>query len=182
MHALHKLLRTLSLYQPYFVMMHVNEGCGLLVHGNNGLQMRMFFHHVLYVHLIEMNNPSFLACFQPCGICSILLILCLKKMIKWTWKSWCLQPRYQMHCKSDPTSPFLLGREYNNCILSLELPVKSPSLSPLIPSFEWYLQSKNFVKILSMKCWNLACTRFQSNYSSCTGRSNGNVCSSSGGA
>jgi hypothetical protein len=105
-----------------------NEGCGFLVHGNNGLQMRVFFHHVFYVHLIEMNNPSFLACFQSCGICSIFLILCLKKMIKWTWKSWYLQSRYQMHCKSDPTSPFLLGREYNNCILSLELPVKSPSL------------------------------------------------------
>jgi hypothetical protein len=36
--------------------MHVNEGCGFLVHGNNGLQMRMFFRHVLHVHLIEMNN------------------------------------------------------------------------------------------------------------------------------
>jgi len=134
MHALHKLLRTLSLYQPYFVMMHVNEGCGFLVHGNNGLQMQVLFHHVLYVHSIEMNNPSFLACFQPCGICSIFLILCLKKMIKWTWKSWYLQPRYQMHCKSDPTSPFLLGREHNNCVLSLELPVKSPCLHPLFHS------------------------------------------------
>jgi hypothetical protein len=35
-----------------------------------------------------------------------------------------------------------------------------------------------------MKCWNSAiwCIRYDSNYSSCTGRSSENICSSSGGA
>jgi hypothetical protein len=34
-----------------------------------------------------------------------------------------------------------------------------------------------------MKCWNSAfsCTRFESNYSGCTSKSNENICNSSGG-
>jgi hypothetical protein len=44
---------------------------------------------------------------------------------------------------------------------------------PLSPLFSGYPQSKNFLLNLSMKCWNSAfnAQRFESNYSSCTGRS-----------
>jgi hypothetical protein len=81
----------------------------------------------------------------------------------------------------------------------IKLSVKSPSLSPPIPSFQWYSQSneiiislvfqwypqsnENFIKsqyeILKLI---IECTRFKTNYSSCIGRSSENICSSIGGA
>ncbi len=62
--------------------------------------------------------------------------------------------------------------------------VKSPSLSPPIPLFEWYPQSKEiFIKSqYEMLKLSIQCTRFESNYSSCTGRSSENICSSIEGA
>jgi hypothetical protein len=50
-------------------------------------------------------------------------------------------------------------------------------LSPPIPSFSGIRKVRKFYLNLSIKC-----TRFQINYSSCTGRSSENICSSSGGA
>jgi hypothetical protein len=62
-------------------------------------------------------------------------------------------------------------------------PVFGPAFTPY-RLFQWYPQSKKILLNLSMKCWNSAfkCTRFESNYNSCTGRSSENICSSSGGA
>jgi hypothetical protein len=56
-------------------------------------------------------------------------------------------------------------------------------LSPLIPSlFQWYLQSKEILLNLSMKCWvstfkTQQFTRLESNDRSCPGRSSEDICS-----
>jgi hypothetical protein len=47
-----------------------------------------------------------------------------------------------------------------------------------IPSFSGIRKVRNFLLNLRLK----SCIRFESNYSSCTGRSSENICSSSGGA
>jgi hypothetical protein len=47
------------------------------------------------------------------------------------------------------------------------------------PLFQWYPQSNEILLNLGIKCWNS--TRFESNYSSCTGRSTENIFSSSSG-
>jgi hypothetical protein len=69
---------------------------------------------------------------------------------------------------------------------TIELSINSPCLHPVFgpaftpyPLFQWYLQSIEILLNLSMKWLNW--TRFESNYSSCTGRSSENICSRSGG-
>jgi hypothetical protein len=39
---------------------------------------------------------------------------------------------------------------------ALKLSIKSPSLSPPYPTFRWYLQKKEILLNLKMKCWNSA--------------------------
>jgi hypothetical protein len=69
----------------------------------------------------------------------------------------------------------------------VEFSLKSPCLlHPVFgppctayPLFEWGWQSKEVLFKLGMKCWNSAflCTTLSwGNYSSCTGRSSGNIC------
>jgi hypothetical protein len=77
----------------------------------------------------------------------------------------------------------------------LELSIKSPSLHPLfnplspllsspIPSLNGIHKVMKFLLNRSMKCWKSAFNAqgSESKYSSCTGRSSENICSSSGGA
>jgi hypothetical protein len=65
--------------------------------------------------------------------------------------------------------------------LHLELSVKSPSVSPPYPLFQWYLQSKEIFietgyEMLKLSIW---CTRFRRIIRvSCTGRSSENICKS----
>jgi len=58
------------------------------------------------------------------------------------------------------------------------------ALSPLLSAFHPPLSNKEVLLNLGMKCWNSAFNAqgFESNYSSCTGRSSENICSSSAGA
>jgi hypothetical protein len=51
-----------------------------------------------------------------------------------------------------------------------------PPFTPY-PLSQWHLQSNEILLNLSMKC-----TKFESNYSSCTSRSSENICRRSGGA
>jgi hypothetical protein len=57
----------------------------------------------------------------------------------------------------------IYAEDWNDLLEILELSIKSPSFSPLIssafthnPLFQWYLQSKEILLNLGMKCWNSA--------------------------
>jgi hypothetical protein len=57
--------------------------------------------------------------------------------------------------------------------------VKSPLVWPPIPSFSGIYEVRNFIKSgYEMLKLSIQCTRFESNFSSCTGRSSENICSS----
>ncbi len=77
-----------------------------------------------------------------------------------------------------PTISYIQKNWIEKTVYLLKLAVKSPLVSPRIPSaftpyplFQWYSQSKKFMLNLSMY-----------DYSSCTGRSSENICRRSGGA
>jgi len=57
--------------------------------------------------------------------------------------------------------------------------VFGPAFTPY-PLFQWYLQSKEI--LLKNSAFNAQGSETNYNYSSCTGRSSENICSSSGGA
>ncbi len=98
-------------------------------------------------------------------------------------------------CNS-PTTPSLLcvlrgvSRSFSEFVLGIKeirtVTLSSPCLSPPNPSFSGIRKvrkSRYEMLKLSVKCWISAfdCTTFSRNYSSCTGRSSENLCSSSSG-